>query len=171
MQNPLMHVEDMEPIIQEITANAARYLHQFKEQISTLTTIQLQEQYSDLIDMNPHFHPYIAAHLLGESYKRSVFLIKLKELFKEHDFEPPEKELPDHLSVLLKFLSVTKDPQVQKTILEDAIMPALNKIVKEDNLSLDNALMGTNPARNPYVYLYMALKEFIMNLMSKREND
>ena len=163
--NPFPQVEEMERILPSVAPQVLPFLQHFKERIGTLNLTQIQEHYSDLIDMNPHFHPYVAAHLIGESYKRSIFLVKLRELFREQQHEPPSNELPDHLAVLLRFVSILKDHEIAKSILADLILPALHQIVKDENFSIENALMGTNPNQNPYVYLYMALKEFIMGLV------
>lgn len=143
----------------------------YKKRIESLPLTRVQEYYSGLIDMNPHFHPYVASHILGESYLRSTFLVKLREIFREHHHEPPSNELPDHLAVLLKFISSVDDTEVARALLEDLVLPALNKIVKEDNLAVENALMGTDPIQNPHVYLFVTLKEFVTDLLTSHEQD
>ena len=88
-----------------------------------------EEAYTQILDMNSHFHPYIGAHIFDDSYKRSYFLVKLKDEFRVHQFSPPENELPDHITVLLRFLSKIDDLMIIKEFLENFIVPVYNKVL------------------------------------------
>ncbi len=166
--HPRKIIENIVPIISNISDEGKQLIQRFKEMSESLSVPQLQECYSDLLDMNPHFHPYVGAQLLGESYKRSIFLIKLKEVYRENGFEPPMNELADHLAIILEFISMSQNVDVTRELIEDALIPALNKIVDESNLSIENALMGTNPIKNPYVYLYFLLRKVVIKLISSK---
>ena len=65
----------------------------------------LQEAYTGIFDINSLCSPYIGYHLFGEDYKRSLLLTGLKEKFRFFGFDQSYDEMPDHLSVILKFLS------------------------------------------------------------------
>ncbi len=160
----LRDIEEMEHLTKTLCPKAHKYLQQFKNSVVKLNITQLQEFYSDLIDMSPGFHPYLAAHLVGESYKRSLFLIKLRELFRNHGYNPPNNELSDHIVILLEFISNTADKDVVRSLLADLILPALHLITEKSNLAVENSLIGVKVSKNPYIYLYRALKEFITSL-------
>ncbi|OGO32327.1 MAG: hypothetical protein A2Z29_02480 [Chloroflexi bacterium RBG_16_56_11] len=89
----------------------------------------MEELYTRTFDMTPANTLYIGYHVFGESPRRSVFLVRLREAFQSRGFEAGT-ELPDHLAVLLRFLSVTDDPEFVSPLVHDAILPVLDKMVK-----------------------------------------
>ena len=90
---------------------------------------QIEEIYTEIFDMNPSLSLYIGYHLLGESYKRSSFMIKLIDHYKEIGFESslPE-ELPDHLAIMLRFLSLNQNEQLSRELITDALLPVLSSL-------------------------------------------
>ncbi|MBI2504068.1 MAG: nitrate reductase molybdenum cofactor assembly chaperone [Candidatus Latescibacteria bacterium] len=93
---------------------------------------RLQEIYTGTFDLDATYHPYLGYHLFGESYKRSAFLVGLKERYQEGAFIPPENQLPDHLPVVLRFLAVCADEDTTGELICEALLPALDKILKRD---------------------------------------
>lgn len=73
--------------------------------IQTATLAELQEQYVALFDFNAALAPYLGHHLYGDNQKKGSYMIGLKQAFSKHGYQPPSNELPDHLEVLLGFLS------------------------------------------------------------------
>jgi nitrate reductase delta subunit len=87
----------------------------------------LEELYTQTFDVTPAITPYVGYHLFGESPKRSAFLVKLQEAYKSHNFSNGT-ELPDHLCVLLKFFSVAQDPEFVIPLLQECVLPVLEKM-------------------------------------------
>ena len=65
----------------------------------------VQEEYVRVFDLSPICYPYLSHHIFGESYKRGEYMVELKAQYRKHGFSPPEGELPDHIAVVLDFLS------------------------------------------------------------------
>jgi len=84
----------------------------------------VEEIFSATFDLNASCHPYVGYHMFGESYPRSLFLVELKERFRNKDFDQGV-ELPDHVAVMLRFLSMCGDAELRDEIARDAILPTL----------------------------------------------
>ncbi len=93
-----------------------------------LETEELQAIYTELFDLNFHISLYAGYHLFGESYLRSMFLVGLSSRYKTYGFEP-QGELHDHIGVLLKFIAEHPDSELASELIEDAVIPMLQRIV------------------------------------------
>lgn len=106
----------------------------FRELAEHATLGELQEAYTIAFDLDslsqaePTCYPYVGHHLFEENHKRSAFILGLKKRFREHGFEE-RVELPDHLVVLLRFLAVCRDEELAAELVDDAILPALDRMV------------------------------------------
>ncbi len=123
----------------------------------------LQEAYTGIFDINSLCSPYIGYHLFGEDYKRSLLLTGLKEKFRFFGFDQPYDEMPDHLSVILKFLSTLTDEGFYGELIEEALKPSVEKMLSEINPDKTNNGKSSNEisARNFYASILAALKNFI----------
>lgn len=65
----------------------------------------IQEEYTAAFDLTPVCAPYVGHHLHGDNHKKGKYMIMVKGLFRDHGYQPPENELPDHLSVLFEFMA------------------------------------------------------------------
>ena len=65
----------------------------------------VQEEYVRVFDLSPICYPHLSHHIFGESYKRGEYMVELKAHYRRYGFSPPEGELPDHIAVVLDFLS------------------------------------------------------------------
>lgn len=110
----------------------------------------LEELYTRTFDMQPCCCPYVGYQLCGESRGRTLFLLKLKELYLEHAFEE-NGELPDHLSVMLRFLALPGVEQEAEVIVGDGVLPALEKMI---------ASFEDEP-QHPYGALLCSLQDFL----------
>jgi nitrate reductase delta subunit len=90
----------------------------------------LEEEYTQTFDISPAASLYIGYHLFGDTPRRSVFLVELQEAFKKCDFSSGS-ELADHLSVLLRFLAQTGDPEFAVTLLKEGILPVTKQVEDE----------------------------------------
>lgn len=79
----------------------------------------LQESYVMLFDRSRTLSLNLFEHVHGESRDRGGAMVSLIETYRASGFEPSTTELPDHLPVLLEFLSARPFGEVQE-ILADA---------------------------------------------------
>ncbi|MAE10368.1 MAG: nitrate reductase molybdenum cofactor assembly chaperone [Dehalococcoidales bacterium] len=90
----------------------------------------LEELYSETFDLAPGSTLYIGYHLFGETPKRSSFLVRLEEAYQFLGFESGT-ELADHLCVMLRFMAVAEDGEFVLPLLEESILPVLDKMAAE----------------------------------------
>lgn len=109
---------------------AAASLLEFREFVAKHKAGQLEEIYTGVFELNPVYYPYVGYHLFGETYKRSVFLVGLRERYSAHDFTSGT-ELDDHLVVMLRFAASTDDATCADELVKDALAPALEKMIAQ----------------------------------------
>jgi nitrate reductase delta subunit len=123
---------------------------------------KLRELYTTTFDMQPVCYPYIGYQLFGESYKRGAFMAQLNEAYHAFGFSA-EQELPDHLSVVLRFLGLdaaNREGEFCQALLNSGMIPALEKMLK---------LFGAE-SENPYFGLLSVLQQFLVR-SSEKELD
>jgi nitrate reductase delta subunit len=111
-------------LIAPASAEAAALLDEFAAFAERTPDDTLEEIFTATFDLNASCHPYVGYHMFGEAYKRSAFLLELKDRFREHRFDSGV-ELPDHIAVLLRFMSVCPDAVLTNEIARDALLPTL----------------------------------------------
>ena len=121
----------------------------FRALIDAISGERLEEIYIGAFDVASETCPYIGYQVFGDNFKRGEFLVGLKIMFRENGFTD-EFDLPDHIAMLLKFIAGVAEttPEVSDLV-SYAIHPALEKII---------ASMGNNPAENPYIHLWRAVR-------------
>ncbi len=136
---------------------AAALVHQFRRFAEKVPVGRLQEIYTVTFDLDTACYPYLGHHLFGESYKRSVFLLGLKERYQSVGLAYGN-ELPDHMAVVLRFLAVTDDEAVAGDLVQEALLPALHRMVRGQNGQTDDDGQESRPTRNPYLLVLRALE-------------
>lgn len=87
----------------------------------------LQESYVMLFDRSRTLSLNLFEHVHGESRDRGGAMVSLIETYRAGGFEPATTELPDHLPVLLEFLSTRPFEEAQETLADAAhILDALD---------------------------------------------
>ncbi|MBI2328481.1 MAG: nitrate reductase molybdenum cofactor assembly chaperone [Chloroflexi bacterium] len=112
----------------------------------------LEELYTATFDMAPALTQYIGYHLFGETPKRSAFLVRLEEAYQSHGFDSGT-ELADHLCVLLRFFSVAQDVEFVMPLLEECILPVLDKMAGD-----------LRKSKNSYAPAVTSLRLFLQQL-------
>ena len=118
-----------------ITAAARRALRPLLEELSERDIYDLEEQFVLLFDRSRTLSLNLFEHVHGESRDRGGAMVSLVETYRAGGFDPVTSELPDHLPVLLEFLS-TRSPVEQQETLADAahIFEALNaRLVRRES--------------------------------------
>jgi nitrate reductase molybdenum cofactor assembly chaperone NarJ/NarW len=107
---------------------AGALLESFRRFAEETSLGKLQEVYSGFFDLNSICHPYVGYQLFGENYKRSIFLIGLKKAYRTQGFEADASDLPDRLSVVLRFVARSKDGEEIDELLNRGLLPALARM-------------------------------------------
>ncbi|MBL8861194.1 MAG: molecular chaperone TorD family protein [Planctomycetes bacterium] len=90
-------------LAREVDAGAADRLAALACECTELSSDRLEEVFVRTFELQPFCTPYAGPHLFGEEgFQRGRMLAGLRAGFARHGFEV-QGELPDHLSVLLRF--------------------------------------------------------------------
>ncbi len=143
--------------LKDCNAEAAVLLSGFTDFLAANELTRIEEAFTGTFDLQAHCHPYIGYQLCGESQQRTLFMIKLQELYKQHDFDSGN-ELPDHLTELLRFIGSISDQACRQEIIEDGLLPALEKITG-----------GIESDGHPYMALLHALQHFLSETVTDEE--
>lgn len=129
------------------------------DELLCLDINERKELFTRTFDLQMVCYPYVGYHLFGESFKRGAFLALLIEKYKSFDFRykgencdvGQMEELPDHMGLILEFLSTLEDKNEQQILVADALIPALNAML--GNFGFEDGLIFPieNNSRNPMV--------------------
>jgi nitrate reductase delta subunit len=108
---------------------AAALLDHFREVATGLGQDGLEESYIQVFEMHAEAALYIGHQLFGEDWRRGAFMACLKERYQECGVSIGA-ELPDHLSVILRFLEVEQPGPETEELIGDCIVPALHKVLR-----------------------------------------
>jgi nitrate reductase delta subunit len=148
-------MEQLKPVHLE----SAEMLANFVRALQQRTLEKIQELYITTFDMQAVCYPYVGYHLFGESYKRGAFMAQLNEAYHASGYSAGQ-ELPDHLSVILRFLSLdstNRAGEFCQALLTEGVLPALEKMLK---------VFGEG-SENPYIGLLSALHFFLVHTHEK----
>lgn len=111
-----------------LTAAARRALRPLVEELAGRDIYDLEEQYVMLFDRSRTLSLNLFEHVHGESRDRGGAMVSLVETYRDGGFDPVTSELPDHLPVLLEFLSTRSHGELQETLADAAhIFEALSE--------------------------------------------
>lgn len=118
-----------------LTAAARRALRPLADTLRDGDIYDLEEQYVMLFDRSRTLSLNLFEHVHGESRDRGGAMVSLLETYRDGGFEPVTSELPDHLPVLLEFLSTRPFVEAQETLADAAhIFEALNaRLVRRES--------------------------------------
>jgi len=137
-------------LLRELRSEVDEHLTAFVNFLEAQDAARLEEIFTATFDLQPACHPYVGYQLCGESQQRTMFLIKLQQLYNQHDFAAGS-ELPDHLSTMLRFIGTVTDRSCRQELISDGLLPALEKLLQ----GLDTT------GEHPYVKLLRALQRFL----------
>ena len=149
--------------LQDAHPEAAAAGESFLRGLKQCALERLKELYTTTFDMQPVCFPYVGYHLFGESYKRGAFMARLNEAYRASGYSPGQ-ELPDHISVILRFLgmdSTNRQGEFCHTLLYEGLVPASEKMLK---------VFG-EASENPYFGLISALHHFLVHAPEKELSD
>ena len=91
---------------------------------------KLQENYTVTFDLNPACTLDTGFHIFGESYKRGAFLSGMNSLAQKHK-ACKNAELPDHLTNVLRLLSMMEEDDQYKELMRLIVSPALKIMLQK----------------------------------------
>ncbi|MCV2893670.1 nitrate reductase molybdenum cofactor assembly chaperone [Lentibacter sp. XHP0401] len=103
-----------------LTAAARRGLRPLVEELAVRDIYDLEEQFVLLFDRSRTLSLNLFEHVHGESRDRGGAMVSLVETYRDGGFDPVTSELPDHLPVLLEFLSTRPFAEAQETLADAA---------------------------------------------------
>lgn len=136
-------------LLQENRFDVTEQLQLFTEFLKTSNRSIIEEVFTSTFDLQPICHPYVGYQLCGESQQRTMFLMKLQEIYRQHDYNSGS-ELPDHIGQMLRFIGITNDQKCRQELIDEGLLPALEKIIQ--------AIENDN---HPYKGLLKALQSFL----------
>jgi len=132
-----------------VNAEARDFVGRFSDFLGASEPSRIEEAFTGTFDLQALCHPYVGYQLCGESQQRTMFMLKLAELYRQHAFTPGN-ELPDHLCEVLRFVGSTNDQHCRLEIIRDGLLPALEKII-----------LGIEAENYPYLDLIKGLQSFL----------
>jgi nitrate reductase molybdenum cofactor assembly chaperone len=144
---------------------AAALLGEFAAFAERTPHATLEEVFTSTFDLNASCHPYVGYHMFGEAYKRSALMLELQNRFREHNFDPGV-ELPDHIAVLLRFMSLCPDAELTNEIAREALLPTLEPMTappdpEEDGDGEDQIARGFGESPRPEDVPRVPLRETV----------
>lgn len=103
-----------------LTAAARRGLRPLVEALAGRDIYDLEEQFVLLFDRSRTLSLNLFEHVHGESRDRGGAMVSLVETYRAGGYDPVTSELPDHLPVLLEFLSTRPASEAQDTLADAA---------------------------------------------------
>lgn len=150
-----------------LTTATRREISQLLDELTELDIYDLEERYVALFDRSRTLSLNLFEHVHGESRDRGGAMVSLLETYRDGGFEPATTELPDHLPVLLEFLSMRPGADARDALADAAhIIEALReRLVRRES---------------PYGAAFAALLELsgaradaaaVAELLAKAEDD
>ena len=130
---PTPELQQAMPEISAVLLSDTRLTTAMRRSLSPLLTsltdddiYDLQETYVGLFDRSRTLSLNLFEHVHGESRDRGSAMVSLLETYRDSGYDPVTSELPDHLPMLLEFLSTRPFVDAQETLADAAhILEAL----------------------------------------------
>lgn len=97
-----------------------RALADFLRSVGATPLLELQERYVATFDRGRNLSLHLFEHVHGESRDRGQAMVDLMDHYRAHGYELGVRELPDHLPLMLEFLS-TRTREAAAGLLDDAL--------------------------------------------------
>lgn len=116
-------------VLATIDDSVCTQLQKFLRAAEEISLSRLEEVYTRTFDLQAVCIPYVGSYLFGEDPVRGMFMVKLGELYRSLNVKW-DGELPDHISVMLRFLSVSDGGEERRELVEYCLIPSVRKMVE-----------------------------------------
>jgi nitrate reductase delta subunit len=135
--------------LRKVSPAASASMQSFVSFLEANETSRIEEAFTGTFDLQSLCHPYVGYQLCGESQQRTMFMLKLREIYQQYGFLSAN-ELPDHLTEVMRFIGSIADQDCRQEIIREGLLPALAKITQ-----------GIESDGHPYMALLNALQRFL----------
>lgn len=94
----------------------SKFIESFRQE----DLLDWQQTYTGLFDYMPTTSLYLFDHVYGDSRKRGMAMVDLKQLYKIEGMEIVDNELPDYLPLFLEFIATKNNKQEGANLLAEA---------------------------------------------------
>ena len=105
-------------VVDTLPEPAAEPLGRFLGHLAGTPLRQLQESYVDTFDSRRRCCLYLTYYAYGDTRRRGVALLRLKQTYRRAGLELGADELPDHLGVVLEFAATGDAERGRRILLE-----------------------------------------------------
>ncbi len=85
---------------------AAEHLRRFWRAFGAWSPAEARAQYVETFDLRRTSSLHLSYYLHGDTRRRGMALLALKQRYRAHGYVPPEDELPDYLPLALEFAAL-----------------------------------------------------------------
>ncbi|OBK26604.1 nitrate reductase molybdenum cofactor assembly chaperone [Mycobacterium asiaticum] len=115
-------LDTVEALLVHIRGSAAVLLGQTVVELRALEPMAAAAHYVEIFDMRRRATMYLTYWTAGDTRNRGREMLAFATAYRNAGVEPPAKEAPDHLPVVLEF-AATVDPKVGRTLLAEHRVP------------------------------------------------
>lgn len=109
LEYPTEELVDLLPTLREAASEvrepARGALCAMLDDLAARPLTEVQARYVETFDLRRRCSLYLTYYAYGDTRKRGVALVQLKQAFRDAGWEPADEELPDHLAVVLELAS------------------------------------------------------------------
>jgi nitrate reductase delta subunit len=142
-------------------------IQELKLSLDSVTVYDLEEIFSQTFDWNTTNCLYMGYYLFGESYFRSAFLSNMLDIFKKFNYNSPFSDLPDHLAILLDFVSTCLNGEEEIEFIDQVLITGLDKWLNVP-INHKDSKINVFTQDNPFFLLLKILFEVLTHYMSKQ---
>jgi nitrate reductase molybdenum cofactor assembly chaperone len=144
----------------EYPGEAVEHLRAFQEKTKDMSLSDIEGFFSYTFEMTADYTLDMGHHLF-EGFKRANSLVSMKNMYRAQGFPVDtllKGELPDHLSVLLRFLDwITDDDELKADFRDGFVVKSLEKLDKNFEKNKDNIYWNLEKAL--YVVIHKDVNE------------
>ncbi|HUW77353.1 MAG TPA: nitrate reductase molybdenum cofactor assembly chaperone [Candidatus Nanopelagicaceae bacterium] len=108
-------------VVETLPESMREPLEMFLAHLHDTPLRDVQQHYVGIFDMKRKACPYLTYWTNGDTRNRGQALLRFKEVYRDSGFVLNERELPDHIAVVLEFASV--DPLNGESLLHEHLAP------------------------------------------------
>lgn len=141
LQETVPEIEAALDADRRIPARTNKALRPLLEELRSRDIYDLEERYVALFDRSRSLSLNLFEHVHGESRDRGGAMVSLLETYRAGGYEPATAELPDHLPMLLEYLSMRPAAEAREVLADAAhIVEALGNRLERRGSSYAAAL-------------------------------
>ncbi|EID14831.1 respiratory nitrate reductase subunit delta narJ [Mycobacterium xenopi RIVM700367] len=139
-------LDTVERLLAHLDGTVAELLGRTVAALRATDALTAAAEYVETFDMRRRSTMYLTYWTAGDTRNRGREMLAFATAYRDAGVEPPQREAPDHLPVVLEF-AATVDPEVGRRLLTEHRVP------------IDVLLKALRDARSPYEHVIAAVCE------------